>query len=573
MSVEITHVVGAVAFWVGIFALMRALGALGRAVSEISTARAAALATAGLSGSIGACLIVVGKVFAPTERADFALPIFWPVAPFAAWAAVAALLFGVARLVAAWTVLPAQRTPIFRQAMLSLTFAVLFGWWFRSSGDTVSLVRGSMPLTWGLLAALVALGGGAVFAMAATARAARLRSFTKGIVVHLALLAGSVVFGLPFAWLLITSFKEDIDLSSPDGLVWIPRVQETAAYRDPAEPMVRTVYQGRNVEGRVMDTDANGQSTVEIRRPLALSSLTFIAPRASLTEIDRQIPIVTATIEGTPVKGRVVRETKEGAKIVEVDEPPSLAGRRFEMEPSAVVPVRKVGIRWQNYADALDFLPLETSYGLVYVKNTLLLVFLNILGTLLSSSLVAYGFARLKFPGRDALFVVLLSTMMLPAAVTMLPTFLIFRSLGWIDTLYPLWVPAFFASAFNVFLLRQFFLTLPNELEDAAKIDGCSHLKTWWSVMMPQIKPALVVIAVWTFIGTWNNFMGPLIYVNSPENMPIAYAVQLFQADRGLETGLLMAFATMSMVPVILLFLFAQKFFIEGVTLSGLGGR
>ena len=163
--------------------------------------------------------------------------------------------------------------------------------------------------------------------------------------------------------------------------------------------------------------------------------------------------------------------------------------------------------------------------------------------------------------------------MMLPAAVTLLPTFLIFKYMGWIDTLYPLWVPAFFAGAFNVFLLRQFFMTVPKELEDASKIDGCSYFGTFWRVMMPQIKPALAVIAIWTFMGVWNNFMGPLVYINSPEHMPVAYAVQLYQGQRGGEPGLLMAFATMAMLPVLALFFFAQKYFIEGVTLSGLGGR
>jgi multiple sugar transport system permease protein len=163
--------------------------------------------------------------------------------------------------------------------------------------------------------------------------------------------------------------------------------------------------------------------------------------------------------------------------------------------------------------------------------------------------------------------------MMLPGAVTMLPTFLIFRGLGWIDTLYPLWVPAFFASAFNVFMLRQFFLGIPQELEDAAKIDGASHLRTFWTVMLPQIKPALTVVSIWTFMGAWNSFMGPLIYLNSPEKMPIAYALQLFSGDRAGEPGLMMAFATMTMIPVLALFAFAQRYFIEGVTLSGLGGR
>jgi multiple sugar transport system permease protein len=200
-------------------------------------------------------------------------------------------------------------------------------------------------------------------------------------------------------------------------------------------------------------------------------------------------------------------------------------------------------------------------------------VIFSVIGTIMSSAIVAYAFSRMSFPGKEALFKLLLSTMMLPAAVTLLPQFLIFRGLGWIDTLFPLWVPAFFGSAFNIFLLRQFFKNIPMELEDASKIDGCSYIRTFWDIMLPQIKPALAVIAIWTFMGAWNNFMGPLIYINSPENMPLSYALQLFQGERSGEPGLLMAFSVMTMMPVLLLFFFAQRYFIEGVTLSGLGGR
>jgi len=162
---------------------------------------------------------------------------------------------------------------------------------------------------------------------------------------------------------------------------------------------------------------------------------------------------------------------------------------------------------------------------------------------------------------------------MLPGAVTLMPQFLLYRSLGWIDTLLPLWVPTFFAGAFNVFLLRQFFSQIPAELEDAGKIDGASVLRTFWTIMLPQIKPALAVVAIWTFMGAWNNFMGPLLYINTPENMPLSYALQLFQSERGGEPGLMMAFATLTILPVLALFFFAQRYFIEGVTLSGLGGR
>jgi multiple sugar transport system permease protein len=134
-------------------------------------------------------------------------------------------------------------------------------------------------------------------------------------------------------------------------------------------------------------------------------------------------------------------------------------------------------------------------------------------------------------------------------------------------------VPAFFGSAFNIFLLRQFFLSIPNELEDAAKIDGCGPFATYWRVMMPQVKPALAAISIMGVLGAWNNFQGPLIYLSSPEKMPLAYALQLYQQQHGGEPGLLMAASTMMVLPIIILFFFAQRYFIEGVSLSGLGGR
>jgi multiple sugar transport system permease protein len=235
--------------------------------------------------------------------------------------------------------------------------------------------------------------------------------------------------------------------------------------------------------------------------------------------------------------------------------------------------IRHVSPRWENYTEALDYLPPETHYGLVFLGNTLLLTILSVVGTLLSSSLVAYSFARLRWPGRNLLFVVLLATMMIPGAVTMMPQFLIFRELGWIDTLKPLWVPAFFGSAFNIFLLRQFFMSIPNELEDAAKIDGCSPFGTYWRVMLPQVRPALAAIAIMGVLGAWNNFQGPLIYLSSAEKMPLAYALQLYQQQHGGEPGLLMAASTLVVLPIIVLFFFTQRYFIEGVSLTGMGGR
>jgi ABC-type glycerol-3-phosphate transport system permease component len=233
-------------------------------------------------------------------------------------------------------------------------------------------------------------------------------------------------------------------------------------------------------------------------------------------------------------------------------------------------------VMWANYPEALEFLekalPVGTHHGLVFVGNTLWVSALSLIGVLLSCSMVGYSFARLRWPGRDTLFVVLLATMMLPAAVTMIPTFLIFRWLGWIDSLKPLWFPGFFAPAFYVFLLRQFFLTIPRELEDAAKIDGCSYWRIYWSIMLPQIKPALAAVAIMHFLVVWNDFMGPLIYISSPEKMTGSYALQLFQSAHSGEWAMLMAAATLWTIPVLALFFLTQRYFIQGVTLTGLKG-
>jgi multiple sugar transport system permease protein len=229
-------------------------------------------------------------------------------------------------------------------------------------------------------------------------------------------------------------------------------------------------------------------------------------------------------------------------------------------------------VLWHNYTRALQFLPPETKHGLMYFWNTVYISIMSITGTVLAASLVAYSFARLRWPGRDVIFVVLLATLMLPSAVTMIPVFLIYKSLGWVDTLRPLWVPAFFGGAFNIFLLRQFFMTIPRDLEDAAKIDGCSFFGIYWRIMLPLIKPALAAIVIMTFMGSWNDFMGPLIYISSPEKMPLAYALQLYQSAHSAEYNLLMAAATMVVVPVVLLFFFTQRYFIQGVTLTGIKG-
>ena len=223
---------------------------------------------------------------------------------------------------------------------------------------------------------------------------------------------------------------------------------------------------------------------------------------------------------------------------------------------------------WSNYYKALTVLPFH-----LFLKNTLIITICCIIGQTLSASLVAFGFSRMRFPGRNVLFIMVLSTMMLPVQVTQIPTFVIFTHLRWIDTLKPLIVPAFFGGgAFFIFLLRQFFMTIPSELEDAAKIDGCSPLGIYWNVALPLSKPALATVAIFSFMGHWNDFMGPLIYIQSMENKTLALGLNSFRSLHGTEYHLLMAASISVLLPVLIIFFCAQKYFVQGIVLSGIKG-
>jgi multiple sugar transport system permease protein len=223
---------------------------------------------------------------------------------------------------------------------------------------------------------------------------------------------------------------------------------------------------------------------------------------------------------------------------------------------------------WQNYVEALVYKP----FGL-YIFNTLKIIFLNEIAILLSASFCGYGFARIRFPGRDFWFGLVLATMMVPYFVLMVPQFIIFTRLGWIDTFWPLTFPFFFGGgAFNIFLLRQFFRTLPEELADAGRIDGCNEFGVYWKIMMPLCKPALATVAIFTFLNGWNDFIGPLLYLRSDQNFTVSIGLATFRSVMNTRWDLLMAASTAMIFPVILLFFFAQRYFIQGIVLSGLKG-
>lgn len=225
-------------------------------------------------------------------------------------------------------------------------------------------------------------------------------------------------------------------------------------------------------------------------------------------------------------------------------------------------------VRFQNYSDALTYKPFGT-----YIANTLWIVLLNEIAIVGSASLCAYGFARIRFPGRDAWFGLVLATMMVPYFVLMIPQFIIFTRLGWADSYLPLTVPFFFGGgAFNIFLLRQFFRTLPPELADAARIDGCDDLGIYWRIFMPLAKPALITVGIFTFLNGWNDFIGPLLYINSPDKFTVAIGLATFRSIMRTRWDLLMAASTAMILPVLILFFFAQRYFIQGIVLSGLKG-
>ena len=223
-------------------------------------------------------------------------------------------------------------------------------------------------------------------------------------------------------------------------------------------------------------------------------------------------------------------------------------------------------VEWHNYRDAINAM----GYFWRYAGNSLFLCVMNVIGTVSSSALAAYGFSRLNWKGRDKVFLVLLATMMIPFPVIMVPIFSLFKTLGWIGSFKPLWVPSFFAGAFNVFLLRQFFLTIPTDISEAARIDGCSELQIFWKIILPLSRPALLVVALFQFMFTWNDFLGPLIFLTEQKDYTLALGLQSFQSQNGgTAWHQLMAASTMVVLPVIALFFFAQKSFIEGIASTG----
>ena len=277
-----------------------------------------------------------------------------------------------------------------------------------------------------------------------------------------------------------------------------------------------------------------------------------------------QRALYDAVTEDGPMRLALQRKTPGGKGIFVDPQNPEVNYTLLIKDQKQVI---FLNAHWGNYKEAMQSQP----FGL-YFLNTCVIVFASMVGVLLSSSMVAYGFSRFRSRVLDVLFIILLSTIMLPNQVRMIPLYVFFQKINWVDTPLPLIVPAFFASAYDVFLLRQFFLSVPLEMDDAAKIDGANRLQSFLYVMLPQSVPALFSVAILHFIWAWNDFYEPLIYLHSQSKWTIAVGLQTFNAIYTENTHLIMAASVILVLPPILMFFFSQRIFVQGIVISGVKG-
>ena len=325
----------------------------------------------------------------------------------------------------------------------------------------------------------------------------------------LILAAGAVVIMIPLFYMISTSLKDPAQLRSDSGSL-IPRKPRTAEVNGKQEPLYRVTIDGETQE-------------MALIRKMPLKMGQFV----------------------DPAQPEIIHELK-------IDDQHQLY---------------RLDIHWENYPNAVNAMPFFR-----YLANTLIVVFLGMFGMLVSCSLVAYGFSRFRGRAMNVLFILLLSTIMLPSQVRLIPLYVFYQRLGWVDTLLPLIVPLFFANAYDVFLLRQFFMTIPLDMDDAARIDGASYLQILFYIILPQSRAALVSIAIFHFLFAWNDFYEPLIFLHSRENWTLAVGLQTFDALYTINTHLIMAISVLMIIPPIVIFFLAQRIFTQGVVFSGVKG-
>ena len=329
------------------------------------------------------------------------------------------------------------------------------------------------------------------------------------VVTTFLLAAGSIIIITPFLYMVSTSLK-DVNQLRSNPLAIIPTESKMANVNGKDEPLYSVIINGKKKEMALVKNLPEGKGIF----------------------VDPINPVEQLTL---PIK-----DQKE---------------------------LRVIEIHWENYPKALTSVPFDR-----YILNTLLITFVSMAGMLFSCSMVAYGFSRFRAPGLNVLFLVLLSTMMLPEQVRLIPMYVFFQKIGWVDTFLPLMVPAFFANAYDVFLLRQFIMTIPLEMDEAARIDGANPFQILIYIILPQARPALIAVAIFHFLFSWNDFYEPLIYLHSRSNWTMAIGLQTFDALYTVNTHLIMAASLVMIIPPIVLFFLAQKVFTQGVVFTGIKG-
>jgi multiple sugar transport system permease protein len=406
--------------------------------------------------------------------------------------------------------------------------------------------------------------------------------------IHAPLMILAVLFLVPMVWLFAASFqpREQVGKVPPEllprqyyiqqgaervyvtppqkvGLERLLVVPEAGPNRGEQLLVDPTTYEGGQLTQSVQVADHREDRKFPARLVRRVSSEDVSAKEWLLSKYSRKVPRVFY-VRADQVKSEIKPVTANYAEAIKA----LTAGEKDKARPMSEL-LGKTIYPWTDKTERG-----RTITFLTYLSNTLLVALLGVTGMVFSSALVAYGLSRVSWKGREGLFNITLSTMMIPFPVLMIPLYSVFRSLGWIGTLMPLWVPAFFGGAFNIFLLRQFFLTIPNELSEAARIDGCSELQIFWRIILPLARPALSVVALFHFLFVWNDFLGPFIFLTQPETFTMALGLQQYQSQNGgSEPHLLMGASALLVLPIIVLFFFAQKTFIQGISTTGMGGR
>lgn len=373
-------------------------------------------------------------------------------------------------------------------------------------------------MTANIPAQVPAFGQDASLEARASHRRKKIRDFFRSLFSHTLINFIGLFFLIPFIWMLVTAFKSDQDVFHTPPR-WLPYDNVTVNVNGQQLPLYNVTT----------ETGVRQLAMVKIESGLG----TFVDPKNPGQQLQYKI--------------------QQGAtKIAE--------------------PILHVSFRWQNFVDAMErgSRPGVGASFWVYFKNSLIIAFFTIVGTLLSNTPVAYAFARIRFPGRDLLFIIVLATMMLPYQVTMIPLYLFFNDyLHWGNSFLPLLVPAFFANAYDVFLLRQFFRTIPEEMCDAARVDGASEWQIFTRIVLPLSVPVIATVTVFTFLYAWNDFTAPLLFLNSPDKFTMALGLRDFQSQRTMIWNQLMAASVVFTIPIVIAFFFAQKTFIQGIKLTG----